>query len=129
MQIKMLAILLFCKVKCLLLIFYILCKMNALRVYIVRLLKNSPAGHNVPGLSWLVWMFALLVLLIAEVSIGDGRIQHLRDILRRQLLGADRFRKSGDGLLLLWCFHSREGQGLPQCADRIRREPLLLPGI
>ena len=37
MQIKMLAILLFCKVKCLLLIFYILCKMNALRLYIVRL--------------------------------------------------------------------------------------------
>ena len=33
----MLAILLFCKVKCLLLIFYILCKMNALRLYIVRL--------------------------------------------------------------------------------------------
>ena len=29
----------FCKVKCLLLIFYILCKMNALRVYIVRLRK------------------------------------------------------------------------------------------
>ena len=47
MQIKMLAILLFCKVKCLLLIFYNLSKGNALRVYLVRLPLAHAIGEGI----------------------------------------------------------------------------------